>query len=349
MLCSVTDYKIPLETRVVQKTAPVEPNLTSNERAAHRKAISDLLDKGAISQCKPRKGQFLSSYFLREKSNGKNRFILNLKKLNKFIEAPHFKLEDIKTALKLITRGSYMATIDLKDSYFLVPIHRNYKKFLRFEFENQTYEFNVLPFGLSTAPYVFTKLLKPVMQKLRSLGLISVIYLDDILMIEKSKTDCAKNVEVTRETLESLGLVINPDKSQLTPAQQCKFLGFVLDSDDFSIHLPSEKRDKTQKAIHALYNQDTASIRSVAQTVGTLIAACPAVNYGWLYTKRLEREKFLALTENNDDFDKKMRVSRSMKSDLEWWLKNIGTAKNQIKDASLTGWGAYCGGKKAHG
>ena len=31
------------------------------------------------------------------------RFILNLKKLNKFITAPHFKIEDMKIALKLLT------------------------------------------------------------------------------------------------------------------------------------------------------------------------------------------------------------------------------------------------------
>ena len=152
--------------------------------------------------------------------------------------------------------------------------------------------------------------------------------------------------------------MINPEKSQLSPKQECKFLGFILDSNEFSIYLPSEKREKIRKAISTLYNQDTASIRSVAQTVGVLIAACPAVNYGWLYTKRLEREKFLDLLKNNDDFDEKMKIPEIMKLDLKWWLRNINTVKNPIKEnhysleifsnASLTGWGAYQG-KKAHG
>lgn len=151
ILCSVTGYKIPFTSTVSQKASPAEPNLTSDERIAHRKAIQGLLNKGAISQCEEQKGQFLSKYFLRKKSNGEDRFILNLKKLNKFINAPHFKLEDVKTALKLATRDSYMATTDLKDSYFLVPIHTSHKKYLRFTFENKLYEFNALPFGLSIA------------------------------------------------------------------------------------------------------------------------------------------------------------------------------------------------------
>lgn len=83
-----------------------------------------------------------------------------------------------------------MASIDLQDAYFLVPIAEKYKKFLCFEFNNKLYEFNCLPFGLCTAPYVFTKLLKPVAQKLRSEGLVSVIYLDDILLFGKSKELC---------------------------------------------------------------------------------------------------------------------------------------------------------------
>lgn len=120
-------------------------------------------------------------------TNGENRFIFNLKKLNKFIHAPHFKLEDIKTAKKLITKDCFLTKIDMKESYFLIPIYKKHKKFLRFSFKGQLFQFDVLPFGLCTAPYVFTKLLKPVVEKLRSSGWLSVIYLDDILMIAQSE------------------------------------------------------------------------------------------------------------------------------------------------------------------
>ena len=46
-----------------------------------------------------------------------------------------------------------MATVDLEDAYFVIPIEESFKKFLRFKFENVFYEFNCLPFGLWTAPY----------------------------------------------------------------------------------------------------------------------------------------------------------------------------------------------------
>ncbi|CAD6209052.1 GSCOCG00003700001-RA-CDS, partial [Cotesia congregata] len=61
------------------------------------KAVNHLLDIGAIRECCYTDGQYVSSIFLIRKSSGKMRLILNLKKLNNFIDTKHFKLEDIRT------------------------------------------------------------------------------------------------------------------------------------------------------------------------------------------------------------------------------------------------------------
>ncbi|KYM95321.1 hypothetical protein ALC62_14035, partial [Cyphomyrmex costatus] len=91
-----------------------------------------------------------------------SRFILNLKNLNTFIMAPHFKLESWKTAIRLLSPHNYLASIDLEDAYFLILVHREDRKFLRFRFRGQLFQFRVLSFGLASAPYIFTKILKPV-------------------------------------------------------------------------------------------------------------------------------------------------------------------------------------------
>lgn len=96
---------------------------------------------------------------------------LNLKK-NLFINTNHFKLEDLWTAIKLVTQDCYMATLNLKDAYFLIKIHEDSKKYLRFIFDGKLYQFNVLPFGLNTASFVFTKITKPIVKLLRTAGLI---------------------------------------------------------------------------------------------------------------------------------------------------------------------------------
>jgi hypothetical protein len=47
------------------------------------------------------------------------------------------------------------------------------------------FKFTVLPFGLTTAPYIFTKLLRPIVKHWRSQGISNVVYLDDGFDIEK--------------------------------------------------------------------------------------------------------------------------------------------------------------------
>lgn len=137
------------------------------------------MELGAIQKCAPCKNQFISSYFLVPKSNGKRRFVLNLKRLNKFIWTAHFKMEDIRTALQLMTKGCFMASLDLQDAYFLIPIHKDSRKYLRFMWKDCLFEYVCLPFGLNIAPWLFTKITKPITSSLRKEGLTSVVYLDD--------------------------------------------------------------------------------------------------------------------------------------------------------------------------
>jgi len=127
--------------------------------------IDRLQRKEAIAQVEPSKDQFLSSFFLIDKSSGGKRFILNLRDLNVYIEPPHFKLEDWRTVVRLMLPGTHMATLDLEDAYLLVSIFEGHRKFLRFQWRNKTFEFTALPFGLSTAPYIFLDLYLPISVK----------------------------------------------------------------------------------------------------------------------------------------------------------------------------------------
>ena len=80
--------------------------------------------------------------------------ILILKKLNEFIETEHFKLEDIRTAKNLLQKDCFLASLDLKDAYYLIPIANVSRKYLRFCFAGILYEFSCLPFSLNVAPYM---------------------------------------------------------------------------------------------------------------------------------------------------------------------------------------------------
>lgn len=250
-----------------------------------------------------------------------------------------------------------MSTIDLKDAYYLVSVDKAHRKYLRSSFNGVLYEFTCLPFGLATAPRVFTKIVKPVVSYLRQEGLQSVVYLDDFLLFGNTKNECQNNVTKTRNFLINLGFIIHDKKCQ-SPTQRCKYLGFEFDSRTMTIELPLEKRTKIKTLSQKYYNITRCTIRKFAHFIGSLVACCPALKYSPVYIKNFERQKYLALEKNNGNFDAIMKI-QSEKGDFKWWERNIEIGFNLIEmpeyhleifsDASLTGWGAVCGQSKTNG
>lgn len=146
----------------------------------------------------------------------------NFKKLNEFIIADLFKMENLQTALNLVFPGYFLRKIDMQDAYYTVAVHPEINKFLRFEYFGKIYQFTCLLNGLSCAPFIFRKIMK-ILRYSRSKGFLSVAYLDDILCIGKDYESCYKNSIETKELLIKLGFSINNRKTELEPSVECKF------------------------------------------------------------------------------------------------------------------------------
>lgn len=352
-------YTIPFNCRVIQNNPPAESIYTASERCNIQELIDQLILKGAVEKCSFVEEHFISKIFLIPKSDGSNRFIINLKQLNQFVDAPHFKMEDGRTVIKLMSKNCYMASLDIKDAYYQIPIHESHKKYLRFTFNGELYQFTCLPFGLNTAPYVFTKVMKPVAAFLRQQGVTLVVYLDDIWIMGKSFTDCEKNVNLTENLLKTLGFIINYEKSQLKPSRICRFLGVIYNSLNMTVELPEAKRTKIRCLVQQFEINHQYKIQKFAEMLGFLVSCCPAVNYGLVYTKACERLKFRALLNSNGNYNGKLTINQEVIDELTWW-KTVGSSSfNPIRypyynvviftDASKSGWGAVCGNESAHG
>ena len=100
---------------------------------------------------------------------GKLQLVLNLRYLNQFLHLVRFKYEDLHIAALMFEANEYLFKFNLKSGYYHVDIHPDYFHFLGFQWEEKGYlvsyfAFTVLPFGLSTACYVFTKLMRPLVR-----------------------------------------------------------------------------------------------------------------------------------------------------------------------------------------
>ena len=133
---------------------------SEHEYPVVRQEVHKLLEKRVITKVSPIPGQILSNVFLRPKKDGTHRLILNLKWFNESVSHYHFKMDSLSTIIKLVSQNCCMASVDMKDTYYSIPIRSSDRKFLRFIWEGELYEFTCLPNGLSCDPCIFT-ILKP--------------------------------------------------------------------------------------------------------------------------------------------------------------------------------------------
>ena len=173
---------------------------------------------------------FYSRLFLVEKVTGGWRHVINLSHLNGFVHQTPFKMETVAFVLLFVREGDFLASIDLKDAYFQIPVHQSSRKLLRFLSEGTVYQFKALCFGLSTAPQVFTKVFATVSAWAHSHGIRLLRYLDDWLVLASSEVEAKKNVQDLLLLCCSLGIVINEEKSDLIPSQTVNYLGMTIDT-----------------------------------------------------------------------------------------------------------------------
>ena len=231
------------------QVAPPRPlSFKPSEQIALDLAVNKFLCHGIVEPCEPSSGLcFYSNIFPVLKKDGSARIILNLSDLNVHVEHVHFKMETLKDVIPVVFHKCFFATIDLQDAYYSVPIRPADRDWLRFLWHGKHYRFTCLPQGFTSAPRIFTRLLKPVFALFRKFGLITTCYIDDCIFIAASRDKLMDQLRFALQVFDSLGLTVNVGKSSLTPSQKVEFLGFIIDSVNMSISITSQKQVKIKK------------------------------------------------------------------------------------------------------
>jgi len=343
-----------------QAVVPPDIPMTSAMTDICDKAVADMLEKGAIVPSGGGPGFFSRLFAVPKSAPGTWRPIIDLRPVNECIRYEHFKMEGLVTARQLIEPGDWMAKVDLRDAYFTVPISSSHRRFLRFRWRGVDYEFVCLPFGLSSAPRVFTKVMKPVIAALRSRGIRLVIYLDDILFLNQSRDGLESDIQAAVALLQSVGFLINWEKSFITPVQSIVFLGLIIDSLSMSFALPEGKLDKTRTLCQRALAAGRVRLRDLASIMGMFSWSIPAIPFAQAHYRRVQRSLISSLRSNGSNFGGHVTLSPTARQDLTWWVDNIASVNGRtfassepdlviFSDASLMGWGASCGSVTARG
>jgi len=210
-----------------------------------------------------------------------------------------------------------------------------------------------MPNGYGLAMRLFTKILNAPFAWLRARGHMSVVYVDDIYFQSNAWQDCLDSVKATVSLLCKLAFTIHLEISQLMPVQELEFLGFLINSINMTIRLTDAKILCIREKIQNFLALRKPTIKELASVIGMLISTFPAIPYGKLHYRNLEKCKIEALKFHKGDFMAPVTIEPLAELELLWWLDNIDNTYNDIQlpdidiviytDASERGWGATDG------
>ncbi|VDI25873.1 Hypothetical predicted protein [Mytilus galloprovincialis] len=260
-------------------------------------------------------------------------------------------MEGIHSVKDLIQKSDWMIKIDLTDAYLTVPVLKQHQNMSSFQWQGKTYQFQVLPFGISVAPLVFTKLMKVPASFLRRLGIRLVVYLDDILILNQSKREMS--VRSTTYSKASSKFRISNKRKEISfcPISTNAFSRISSELGRYESVPSNPKIQKIQKLCKEVKNSVKITVKKLSELIGNLTASIQAIFPAPLHYRHLQVEKNQRLNQTlsyNSELVLSQKSSKRIKlvdtpvNSLEWGGLLISIQPSVIiqTDASNVGWGA---------
>ena len=224
-------------------------------------------------------------------------------------------VEDAALAMYSLGLNTELAKIDVRSAYRIIPIHPSERVFLGIQWQGDVFIDCQLPFGLASAPAIFSALAEALEWVLVHRGVRGVIhYLDDFLLLgAPGSGECTRALALTRATCKELGVPLADDKIE-GPTSSLTFLGIRLSSQPLSVSLPQDKlallRSKLGELLGAKCVRDRASLESL---IGHLVHATKACPLGKAFLSGL----FHTLHSLRPGQPRRLNVAT--RADIAWW------------------------------
>ena len=247
----------------------------------------------------------------------KKRLCLDLSRhINKLIKKETVKLASLDKALEILLPLDFQAAYDLASAYHHVSIHPDYRTLLGCSLRHpQTgkevfFVFKCMPFGLSTATHVLTRMTKPICVYITRNGIRHTIFIDDGKVNAADKETLQWAFGFVLDTLRKAGFVISEKKTDTVESmkQQKLYLGFEIDSVTMTVRATKEKITQVKLGLRQILQRKRTDAKKLAQIVGKVIALEPAIGPT---AQLLTRSAYMDIAQAVDKFGWKARLEIS--------------------------------------
>ena len=227
----------------------------------------------------------------------------------------YVSVDDAARAITESGRGSNLAKIDIKNAYRMVRVHPEDRLLLGMVWEDGLYVDAMLPFGLRSAPKIFTAVADALEWVIRQEGVERLFhYLDDFLIVAAPRSDqCEEDLRRLLNIFDRLRIPIAIEKLE-GPAVTLTFLGIELDTQAMILRLPGGKLSDLKALVAEWLGKKFCTKTELQSLVGKLQHACKVVRPGRTFLRRMF--ELLKGTPKRRQF---IRLNASFRSDLMWW------------------------------
>ncbi|KAL1942409.1 hypothetical protein VTO73DRAFT_6011 [Trametes versicolor] len=222
------DLKITLEDGGVPPLGPIY-SLSKLELDTLCEYIDENLRSGFIH---PSNSPCGAPVLFVKKKDGSLRLCVDYRGLNKITRKDRYPLPLISDLLDTPWKARIYTKIDLRHTYNLVRIAPGDEWKMAFRTRYGSFEWLVMPFGLSNAPAAFQRFVNEVFADL--LDVTAVVYLDDILVYSDNPEDHPKHVKEVLRRLQKHKLYARADKCEFH-ADSVEYLGYILGPDGLTM------------------------------------------------------------------------------------------------------------------
>ncbi|GFS51926.1 retrovirus-related Pol polyprotein from transposon 17.6 [Trichonephila clavipes] len=199
--------------------------LAFTERQEVNKQIEEWLNEGII---RPSSAEYASPIVMVKKKDGSSRMCIDYRKLNQKLVKDKFPLPIIEGVLDTLKEAKVYSTLDLRNGFFHVDVDEDCRKYTSFIVPDGQFEFNKVPFGLSTSPGVFQRYVSSIFRDLNRKGIV-ISYLDDLVIPAKNEQEGLEKLKIIFEVAKKYGLEIKFKKCQFLK-KKIEFLGHIVES-----------------------------------------------------------------------------------------------------------------------
>ena len=231
----------------------------------------------------------------------------------------YVSVDDVVAQVVRLGRGSMLAKMDIKHAYRNISVHPADCLLLGMLWDNKVYVDTALPFGLRSAPLIFSAVADVLEWVMRQEGVSWLAHnVDDFVTVVAPRTqECQQNVDLMHEVCAKADMPVEPEKDE-GPATTIVFLGLELDSTAQEIRLPGDNLRLLRTQLAGWRGRKACKKRELLSLIGSLTHACRAVRPGRAYLRRLIN--FSASVRRRDQF---LRLNGEARADLEWWFRFI--------------------------